>query len=210
MEALTEKLLAIDVSEFDYSSDKAISDNAAKFESMSAMVEAYRDLLSDNPGYADLLKQRKSGRQSDFVRLAGHLEKLSAISDYYRVRKLIISDSEYIAGSVKDTAVLASDSRGTVHLKELLRASDHISKDLDRLFGKNKSIEIKSEKQEDALTKAKFAVIDEAFAIDKRALRTDNDSTYAFSREDGIREQIVRLERESASILDAIRHLREL
>ena len=202
MDELTGKLLAIDLSGFDYSSDKAIAKDAAKFERMSAMVEAYRDLLSENPLYLDSLKQRKTGQQSDHTKLLGQLEKLSAISDYYRVRKLIISDSEYIAGSVKDTNALASDSRGTVHLKELLRASDHITENLDRLFERKKKIEIRRKKQEDALSKARYSAVDKAFALDRRKLRTDRDSSYGMEREDRIREQIVRLERESASILD--------
>ena len=207
LDGLTGRIMDINPSEYDFSSDKAIASKGFQLETMSAMVEAYRRLIDDNPDYLESLKEKKAegGKSSYYEQLMNQLEMVSAMSDYYRIRKLIMSDPEYIeCGGDMEQEIKKEDSRSTVHLKSMLRASYHIAKGLNRLFaGAKHELEFPEPEVKGSRSKKYYDSIDGAFAVNKRALRrADIASEYGMQRENLIREEIDRLEREAASVTD--------
>ena len=137
MDKLTSRIMDMDVNAYSNLSDKAICKNAAALEEMSAQVKAYRTLLSQNPKYAEKLKGAKlSDESSQLDQLNMQMEILGAISDYYRVRKMILMDGEYI-NSTKNIGfdITDADPASTVHLKEMMRMSYHLANRVNALIG---------------------------------------------------------------------------
>ena len=137
MDKITAKIMDMDVNAYSNLSDKAICRNAGALEEMSAQVNAFRSLLSQNPAYAEKLKNTKlSDGSSQLDQLNAQMEMLGAISDYYRVRKMILTDSEYI-NSTKGIShdISDSDPASTVHLKEMLRMSYHLANRVNAVLG---------------------------------------------------------------------------
>ncbi len=100
-EALLDKLTR-EIMQEDISIKKALSDddlvkNADKLERISARAIAYKKLLEANPDYQDRLRNRAVGnRLSDLERVNNYLGHMLDISDYYRARKLLITDPYYV------------------------------------------------------------------------------------------------------------------
>ncbi len=201
MDKLTEKIMGINPSDFDFSSDSAIAQKASSFDSMHTMVEAYRELIEDNPHYVQLLKNTKNDDEADsyFDKVSKQMEKLTAMSDYYRIRRMIMSDPEYIAtGGDVEQEIKETDTKGTRHFKELLRTSYHLASNLNRVLGANDiDVPVPLEGQNE-LSKTVYGKLDEAVKINKNEYReAGNHATeYALRRENIIRDELDRLERE--------------
>ena len=208
LDKLTEKILGINPSDFDFSSDSAMAQKAARFENMNAMVSAYRELLEDNPHYAEHLKNTKDEGENEsyFNKLQKQMVILTAMSDYYRIRKMIMSDSEYIAyGADIEQEIKETDSKGTRHLKEMLRASYHIASNLNRLIGKSDDMDVLDlSSGKNKLSRDSSERIDKVFFTSKRKLlKAGDDATEVIlKREDGIRDELDRLQREADFIAD--------
>ncbi len=84
--------------DLDLNSDEEFAAQTTRMERLSAMTLAYAALLKANPDYLDRLRLSvdKNG-ESDYAKTMNVLDKNLAISDYYRARCLLITDSHYIS-----------------------------------------------------------------------------------------------------------------
>ncbi|MBR4515734.1 MAG: hypothetical protein IKO61_12715 [Lachnospiraceae bacterium] len=202
LDKLTDKIMGIDPSDFDFTSDKAIAQKASRFESMNSMVSAYREMLEDNPHYVEHLKKTKNENEDDsyYDKLTKQMNTLCAMSDYYRIRTMIMKDSEYIArGGNIEQEIKETDTKGTRHLKEMLRASYHIAANLNRILGQNEIEPNGLYEGESKLSKDAFEATDKAFMINEdviRHIKTEknlSDQDALLYREDQIRDELERL-----------------
>ena len=84
--------------DFEVDSDETFAANIKGLETLSARARGYAALLKANPDYMDRLRVRSSsGGESDYTRVMKFLNRQLAISDYYRARCLLITDSHYIS-----------------------------------------------------------------------------------------------------------------
>ncbi len=140
MDELTGMIMKIDISSLDLSTDEAISKNAAKLERISTMTRSFEKLLERNPDYLSMLKSGKN--KSNIVsgdKLSEKMEILSAISDYYRVKKLLIGDETYSAMLNSEIGMDRKefDSFELARLKKLQRAAYYLGQNLSAKLNKN-------------------------------------------------------------------------
>ncbi len=139
MDQLTKQFLHINPSKFDLSSDAVICQNASRFEKMARMTAAYTELFSKNGEYAKRMKESSgpNGDVSFYDQIVKQMELLNAMTNYYRIRKLIMADPMYV--NMDKPLVLDSkpeDTADVARLKEMMRASYYIALNLNRLTGK--------------------------------------------------------------------------
>ena len=138
MDQLTAQIMKIDPSNYTLATDEDIAKQSADLDNLCELTRSYRFLMEDNAGYLETLKNKKieGSEESYYDRLQKQMEMMTAISDYYKVRKMIISDSEYIAskGDIEQD-IKETDSRGTKHLKEMLRVSFRLAARLNKVMG---------------------------------------------------------------------------
>ncbi len=208
MDILTTKIMSIAPRDFDLSTDSKIAEKSKDIETMSLMVESYKELLSGNPEYVKKLKDSKENNVSNYETLAKRLEILSAMSDYYRIRKMIMTDPEYIASDngideeIKDTDLMA-----TRRLKEMMRASYLLSKRLNRLSDSAKTGTIELPELSEGLTEEsqkRFKKVDSAISTGKgaMALGTSSESIYeeSLKTEESIGELLREFEESGISV----------
>lgn len=137
LDLLTSHMLDISMDKYKDLSDKKILENISSFESMSMEVESYNKLLKGNPKYVESLKgQKTEDGKSQYDVLMQKIDVLKAVSDYYRIRKLILTDSEYINNPENISGEIAeNDCQATVRLKEMLRASYYLAERINKLSG---------------------------------------------------------------------------
>ena len=211
LDKITAKIMDIDPSSYDFSSDRAIAQRASAFENMDAMVSAYRELIEDNPEYVEHLKEvhDENDAESYYQKLMNQMEKVTAMSDYYRIRKMIMSDSEYIAfGGDIGIEIKESDSKGTKHLKEMLHASYRLATRLNKALGSNDIEAPEPILGENALSKSTYEKLDKVFTgelenQDNNIIILDEmQEDDVMKREDMIRDELNRFKREGDSIAD--------
>ena len=77
--------------------DDEFSQYAGELEEISRKVYACRDFLKANPEYANRLSKKFPGSDmTEMEKVNERLDKMLALSDYYRARKALITDSYYI------------------------------------------------------------------------------------------------------------------
>ncbi len=191
MDKLTSRIMDMDPNAYSNLSDKAICQNAAALENMSAQVKAYRTLLSQNTKYVDKLKDTKlSGGGSQFDQLQKQMDILGAISDYYRIRKMILTDGEYI-NSTKNIGhdITEDDTASTVHLKEMLRMSYHLANRVNAVLGGDSDM---PELREGETPKAKkvYGDVDNIFTAKTREVEKEQDGKKVKAQEERTKEDI--------------------
>ena len=130
---MTEQIMKINVEEIDLTSDDIIAQNAEKLENIACMTKAYKKLLSNNPSYVNGLKEKKDDSGlALYEQLKLQLSILNAVSDYYRVRKMIIEDPLYVEGE-KDIFLMErdGDTPAEKRLKRMLRTSYQLADNLN-------------------------------------------------------------------------------
>ncbi len=209
MDTLTTKIMGIDTSQIDLSTDSAIVEKCSNLEALSSMVESYKELLSGNPAYKEKLKNTKENGVSNFELLAKKLEVLSAMSDYYRIRKMILTDPEYISSENGiDEEITEKDGKATTRLKEMMRASYLLADNLNRVAGLSGSLytielpELSEGKTKEA--KKRFKKIDDCIKAKKgsSALSESWEKQYEKSlvREAGISDLLRQFEEQGLSV----------
>ncbi len=107
LDLMTTWLLKIDLSAYDISSDAAIANKAANLEKLARGVASYHSMVAEYGGgarYFEYLKEKKiDGFDGDIGQMAlSQIDKLSALSKYYRIRKLVMEDESYTGESHKE------------------------------------------------------------------------------------------------------------
>ena len=202
MDVLTDRMLSYSPKKFRDMSDENIVRETAAFEQMSASVQSFNAILSQNPQYVEKLQTEKTenGRNKYGV-LMEHIRTLSVISDYYRVRKLILTDPEYIKSQNDiDFNITDTDSEQTARLKELLRVSLHLSARVNSLSGINMSnISIGEATHETARTKNLKSELNEIFSTHAGDIEKNQD------RQQLIDNKIRQLEQGDNSLYGAVK-----
>ncbi len=140
-ETMTREFMKIDVSDYPLDSDEVIAENAAKYESFSSFVIAYKKLIGKYP--EDTVNRViTDGNQANTSRLEvfkRQMRLLTSMNDYYRVRKMIMEDPIYAnkSGELRLTYT-DKDTFATERLKKLIRISFHMAENLNKIAGKNR------------------------------------------------------------------------
>ena len=127
LDELTNEIMKIDATTFRLGSDAELARNASELESMSRAVSAYMGLLKQEPKYREYLFNRKSknGTATWGDKVLTQLDRLSAVSEYYRLRRIVIEDEYYINNANEEIPLQEKkgDTTAVRHLKGNLRAS---------------------------------------------------------------------------------------
>ena len=133
LDDMTEIIMRIDLASLDLSSDRAIAANAAELERVSGMAAAFDKLINKNPDYSDELRTRKNEKGKNLGdELFKKMDVLLAVSDYYRVKKLLIEDETYTKYLNSEIGMdrKESDSFQVGRLKKLIRAAYYLGQNL--------------------------------------------------------------------------------
>ena len=133
LDDMTEIIMKIDLASLDLSSDRAIAANAAELERVSGMAAAFDKLINKNPDYSDELRTRKNEKGDNLgEKLSQKMDVLLAVSDYYRVKKLLIEDETYTKYLNSEIGMdrKESDSFQVGRLKKLIRAAYYLGQNL--------------------------------------------------------------------------------
>lgn len=142
LDIMTAQLMKVNVGAFDISNDEAVARNAIELDKLAGAVEVYQRLINEGGGdqYFEHLSQKDSDVMDLGELMKVQLEKLISLTRYYRVRKLLIEDEEYIYENTDDMFedVQDSDSYERKRLKQLLAQSRMYAKNIRRMKnGKN-------------------------------------------------------------------------
>ena len=147
IDSLTDKIMKLDLRGLNLSDDNELMENATKLEQMSDALRSYTRLISqkDNIGYLDYLEKKEGeNRINDGVNVYSHeqvlerVEKLSAVANYYRLRKIVLTDEIY--KNTKDAEITLgigdkpTDGIQTKRLKRMMRASMMAFENLQKVF----------------------------------------------------------------------------
>ena len=137
--------------------DESLSQNAPLLERLTSMTAIFNRMLNDNPGFMEALKVQTTAhkriadangnviKEKEIRVIAGgitaealtkQMERLQAVSDVYRVRKLIVTNQYYRTHYNSELSMNASlnDSPEQKYLAKLLRTSFYLGKNLQK-FG---------------------------------------------------------------------------
>lgn len=139
MDVLTDVIMKMDPGSFDVSSDMAISRNARELEKMSQVVKSYESLLDKNQDYLTHMLSKNVSNDSDVTfgdRILKKLEELSAISNYYKLRKIIMEDDLYVTLADEEISMEeeAGDNIRMKNLKKNLRLSYYAGVHMQQVF----------------------------------------------------------------------------
>ena len=139
MDVLTDVIMKMDPGSFDVSSDMAISRNARELEKMSQAVKSYESLLDKNQDYLTHMLSKNVSDDSDVTfgdRILKKLEELSAISNYYKLRKIVMEDDLYVTLADEEISMEeeAGDNIRMKNLKKNLRLSYYAGVHMQQVF----------------------------------------------------------------------------
>ncbi|MBO6215140.1 MAG: hypothetical protein J6N76_06345 [Lachnospiraceae bacterium] len=142
MDMMTDVIMKIDITSFDLSNDEAIARNAADLEKMACAVKSYTSLLTQNPDYLKNMlykttDEKKFGAKNYGGEIMKQLDRLTAVSNYYRLRKLVIEDDLYASLTNEEISMEEeqNDSVKMKNLKKKLRMSYYAGARMEEMFG---------------------------------------------------------------------------
>ena len=187
IDEMTRDILSIKT-DFGKATDSDLAVHAHELEKLGKKAYAYRNILKANPEYADRLKVlNKNGRETDYDVVTRRLSKLFLISDYYRARKLVLTNPYYILhesseiGTELDPSLNAEQRR----IAELIRLSVRCA---DRMEG-NTVLERDDDDVERILDKYETDAANAAF-LTGRPDESLMDASLAYKNHNDIREYI--------------------
>ena len=126
MTDLAEKILQFDVSASNLTDDEYVAQNARKFTRMEQMVDIYRRMSEENPGFE--LNLEKGVKE----RLAQTMTRAKDACAFYKVRKMIIENPYYRTHYNEELSInaKATDSAEKRLLSKLLRTAYYLGKNL--------------------------------------------------------------------------------
>ncbi len=138
LDVLTDTIMKIDATSFKLESDAELAKNASELEAMARALSAYTEILQKEPKYRDYLfsKKYKDTNETWGDKVLKQMDRLSAVSEYYRLRRLVIED-EYYQEHANEEIPLEEQKGDTIALKRLkknMRASVMAAGNLTRIF----------------------------------------------------------------------------
>ncbi|MCR5595404.1 MAG: hypothetical protein K6G12_06125 [Lachnospiraceae bacterium] len=124
------QIYGLDLKDISLSSDDRLVACSEKLENISRKVKAFRTLMKANPEYMASLPVDEA------MKLTGKMDALESVSNYYRIRKLLISEPEYVK-RLKDFSIedAPGDDFEIVRIKKLMRASYYLGENMKNLTG---------------------------------------------------------------------------
>ena len=138
-------ILKIDVSGINLFDDAQLADSQDILEKNRKLVDIYRRMAAEHPDFEKSMAQREEFKK--------HLDYLTAVSDLYRVRKLIVTN-EYYKTHYNEELSMETDAHDTPakkYLAKLLRTSFYLGKNL-RMAADVKAGKVKPEPHALSLT----------------------------------------------------------
>ncbi len=147
MDLMADHIMKIDHFSLDMSDDTTLVKNAIRLEEMSKSVQGFTKMLQQHPDYLDHLMQRKVRKEENgkeeatevsfAERLMKRMDLLTAMSDYYRVRRLIIEDETYSQYANEEISYeeTDADTPQMKRVKRLLRSSFYLAQNLSKELG---------------------------------------------------------------------------
>ncbi len=134
---MTAEIMKLDESAYDVHTDEALVKQSGELSIMSRMVKSYQSFLSKNPDYIDYLSKQKDENGSMAEQMYTKINRLSAIGQYYRLRKLVLEDPYYIEHANEEIPLTAEegDSPQVTRLKKMMLASAQCASNLQNIFG---------------------------------------------------------------------------
>ncbi|MCR5211003.1 MAG: hypothetical protein K6C41_00440 [Lachnospiraceae bacterium] len=134
---MTAEIMKLDESAYDVHTDEALVKQSGELSIMSRMVKSYQGFLSKNPDYIDYLSKQKDENGTMAEQMYTKLNRLSAIGQYYRLRKLVLEDPYYIEHANEEIPLTAEegDSSQVQRLKKMMLASAQCASNLQNIFG---------------------------------------------------------------------------
>ena len=152
---MTAEIMKLDESAYDVHTDESLVKQSAELSTMSLMVRSYQNFLSKNPDYIDYLSKQKDEGGSMADRMYTKLARLSAIGQYYRLRKIVLEDPYYLEHANEEIPMTEEngDSVQIKRLKKMMLASAQAAANLQNIFGSAKvsDIRLKSGRHSDML-----------------------------------------------------------
>ncbi|MCR5595405.1 MAG: hypothetical protein K6G12_06130 [Lachnospiraceae bacterium] len=127
---IKDKIYGLDLNDISFLSDDSLVACSEKLENISRKVKAFRSLMKANPEYMASLSEAEA------MKLTDKMDVLESVSNYYRIRKLLISEPEYVK-RLKDFSIedAPGDDFETVRIKKLMRVSYYLGENMKSLAG---------------------------------------------------------------------------
>lgn len=145
---LANDLMSVQFAEnFNIFDDKQLSDHMEELEKNSQKLKIFTDLVKENPEFMESLQTKE--RDSDALaggetaaKLNKQLERLRAVDDVYRVRKLIVTNPYYRTHYNDELSmnVDVNDHPQKKYLSKLLRTQFYLGKNLQQAMGADQDI----------------------------------------------------------------------
>ncbi len=98
MSRITEKFLNLSINGIDFSSDDKLIESGTRLEELTEKVKAYQMLLDKDAEFCDSLKTAGVvGGNTLYDMVQKKMKELTAVTDFYRARKLLITNPYYMS-----------------------------------------------------------------------------------------------------------------
>ena len=100
---LTTGFLSMSAAGLDLSDDRSLSKNAERLEDISLKVQAMKTLMDLDPAFVKMLMDQtissSDGKEAEslYDRVMLQMDRMGRLSDHYRIRKLVMTDSYYLS-----------------------------------------------------------------------------------------------------------------
>ena len=139
LDRITEKFMELSIDELDLSTDDSLLLNIVKLEEVSSKVQNYKRLIEVNPVYVDRLKAVDMGGVNLYDMVKKRIDEFSAVSDYYRARKLLLTNSYFVSHYDDEVAPTYrdDDTKEQKEVSALIMLCSKLAKNMENVFGNN-------------------------------------------------------------------------
>ena len=131
--------MELSIDELDLSTDDSLLLNIVKLEEVSSKVQNYKRLIEVNPLYVDRLKAVDMGGVNLYDMVKKRIDEFSAVSDYYRARKLLLTNSYFVSHYDDEVAPTYrdDDTKEQKEVSALIMLCSKLAKNMENVFGNN-------------------------------------------------------------------------
>ena len=141
LDNITLEIEKFDPAKYDFSNDEGMISKAGELEKMSEAARSYRQLImrEENRGYLEKLSKENGKIYRNATRAAevyAKIEQLTAVSNYYRLRKLVLTDELYTSDEKGQIGYsnAQGDTSQVKRLKKMMRASLLAGSNMNKVF----------------------------------------------------------------------------
>ena len=137
MDGITKQFLSLKLEKIDLSTDDAMIACAGELEELTQKLSAFRTFYDGAAEYKERLGGMQNGDGTVLAAVEEQIRELSAVTEYYRVRKLLITDPYYTSHYKDELSVIHKDSdpKEAREVSRLMMFSLECAKRLKTVFG---------------------------------------------------------------------------